>query len=54
MVYINIKEDNKVETLDEFTTYKEARKMLKEYNIASSYYHGAYLSSRSTQEWKEG
>ena len=52
MMYINIKEDGKVETLDEFETYKEAIKMLKEYRIASSYYYGAYISRRCTKEWR--
>jgi len=51
--YINIKENGQTETLDEFETYSEAKKMLVEYKIASSYYSGAYLSSRSTKEWKE-
>jgi len=53
MVYINIKEHGAVETLDSFETYKEAKKMLQEYRVASSYYNGAYLSSRCTKEWKK-
>lgn len=52
MTYINIKEKGKVETLDQFETYTEAKAMLKEYFIASYYYYGAYLSSRCTKEWK--
>ena len=52
MIYINIKENGKVETLDQFETYREAKAMLKEYCIASPYYYGAYLSSRCTKEWK--
>ena len=51
MLYINIKENGKVETLDCFETYKEAKEMLKEYNLSSSYYNTAYISSRSTKEW---
>lgn len=51
--YINIKDQGKVGTLDEFETHKEAREMLKEYRIASSYYAGAYLSNRCTKEWRE-
>ena len=51
-MYINIKEDGKVETLDEFETYKEAIKMLKEYRIASPYYGVAYISRRCTKEWR--
>jgi hypothetical protein len=52
MIYINIRENGKVETLDQFETYREAMAMLKEYCIASTYYYGAYLSSRCTKEWK--
>lgn len=51
-IYLNIKESGRVETLDEFETYKEAKKMLKEYRIASNYYFGAYLSQRCTKDWK--
>ena len=51
MLYINIKENGKVETLDCFETYEEAKEMLKEYNLSSSYYNTAYISSRSTKEW---
>jgi hypothetical protein len=51
MVYINIKEDNQVETIDEFETYKEAKEMLKEYRFVSNYYIGAYLSQRCTNYW---
>ena len=51
MLYINIKENGKVETLDCFGTYKEAKEMLKEYKLSSSYYNTAYISSRSTKEW---
>lgn len=52
MIYINIKVKGKVETLDQFETYKEAWAMLKEYCIESPFYYGAYLSSRCTKEWK--
>ena len=52
MIYINIKDNGKVETIDEFETHREAKAMLKEYCIASPYYYGAYLSSRCTKEWK--
>ena len=52
--YLNIRDPytNEVETIDEFTTYKEAVKMLKEYKIASSYYSGLYISQRCTNDWK--
>jgi len=49
MTYINIKEDGQTETLDSFDTRKEAKAMLKEYNVASSYYSGAYLSQRAVK-----
>ena len=51
MLYINIKENGKVKTLDCFGTYKEAKEMLKEYKLSSSYYITAYVSSRSTKDW---
>ena len=51
MLYINIKENGKVETLDCFETYKEAREMLKEYKLSSNYYNVAYISNRSTRDW---
>jgi len=53
MYYINIKQSGNVETLDQFETFKEAKTMLKEYRIASPYYHGAYISSRCTKAWLE-
>lgn len=52
MCYINIKKDGKVETIDQFDTYKEAIKAKKEYIIASDWYYGCYISSRSTKEWR--
>ena len=51
MTYINIKENNQVETIDSFDTRIEAFKMLKEYRLASSYYHSAYLSQRATKDY---
>lgn len=51
--YINIKSSfHGVETVDEFTTRKEANKMLREYQMAdrSQYY---YTSQRSTKEWRK-
>ena len=40
-----------IETVDEFETHKETKKMIKEYRIShpTGYY---YISSRSTNEWK--
>ena len=51
MTYINIKEDGGTETLDSFETRKEARSMLNEYRMASSYYAGAYLSQRAVKNY---
>lgn len=54
MFYINFKnpyDNSRVETVDEFETGKEARKMLIEYNMIGDYNY--YISSRSTKEWGE-
>ena len=52
MRYINIKQDGKVETVDQFETYEEAKKMRDEYNMSDSYNY-YYISSRSTKDWRE-
>jgi len=51
MIYINIKNNGIVETVDQCDNYKEAREMVNEYNLSdsSNYY---YVSSRSTKEWR--
>lgn len=53
-VYINITSGRDVETIDEFDTWKEARRMIAEYRLV---YQGteyrAYLSRRSTKAWRE-
>ena len=51
MIYINIKQNNKVETVDQFTTYKEAKAMVKEYNLSDSY-NNYYISQRCTNDWR--
>ena len=55
-LYINIKNNGEVETIDEFNNnsmndLKYARKMRDEYNYgnSSNYY---YLSTRSTKDWR--
>ena len=55
MTYINMRTGAGVETIDEFSTYREARDMLAEYRIAygSESYGFLYLSSRPTVEWRE-
>jgi len=54
MTYLNLKDPytNNIETIDQFETRKEARAMRKEYQIASSFYSGLYLSQRSTNDWR--
>ncbi len=51
MKYINIKSNLGTETVDEFTTYKEAREMLKEYRM-SDIYNYYCISQRCTNDWK--
>jgi len=51
MIYINMKKNGIVETIDKFTTYKEAKKMVQEYNLSDSC-NTYYLSQRSTKEWR--
>jgi len=50
MRYIQRKEGNELETVDEFETYKEAREMVAEYQLSdpSAQY---YTSSRACDEW---
>ena len=51
--YINMRTSDGVETVDEFTTRKEALEMLVEYRIAYGPVGHLYLSSRSTKEWTD-
>jgi hypothetical protein len=51
MIYIQRRADRQLETVDEFSTIKEARAMLIEYRISdptATY----YLSRRPCNEWK--
>jgi hypothetical protein len=52
MIYIQRKDSNYLETVDEFPTWKEARSMVKEYRLGdpSALY---YLSSRCCKAWRE-
>jgi hypothetical protein len=52
MTYIQRKDQYSLETVDEFTTRKEAREMLKEY-IMSDPSANYYLSQRACKDWKE-
>lgn len=51
MIYIQRKGDGYLETVDEFTTRSEARKMLAEYRLADPYGY-YYLSSRACKACK--
>lgn len=52
MVYIQRKDSNYLETVDEFETYREAFKMIREYRLSdpSADY---YLSKRPCKTWRE-
>lgn len=49
MFYIQLKTGREIETVDEFETRKEARAMLREYQMLSGEY---YISSRACKEWR--
>jgi len=49
--YINARFNKKTETVDEFNSFNEARKMLKEYQL-SDIGHTYWISARSTDEWR--
>lgn len=50
--YIQRKDENSLETVDEFETRKEARINLAEYRLADQYAH-FYMSSRACKAWRE-
>lgn len=52
MIYIQRRTGKEVETVDEFTTYKEANAMIREYALSdpSAAY---YTSSRACKHWKQ-
>lgn len=52
MFYVQRKDKNQLETVDQFTTLKEAREMLKEYQISDSFGF-YYLSTRACKAWRE-
>lgn len=49
--YIQRKDGNQLETVDEFTSRKEAREMLREYRMSDTSAH-YYISSRACKDWK--
>jgi len=52
MVYIQRKDGNQLETVDEFDTRKEAREMVAEYRMADPYAE-YYTSSRPCKDWAD-
>ncbi len=51
MIYIQRRGDGYLETVDEFTTRKEARAMLSEYRLSDMSAH-YYLSQRACKNWR--
>lgn len=52
MIYIQRKDSNGLETVDEFETRKEAVAMVKEYRMSDKT-ASFYLSSRPCKDWKD-
>lgn len=52
MKYIQRRGNGYLETVDEFTTRKEARAMLVEYRISDPTAH-FYISSRACKAWRD-
>ncbi len=52
MHYIQRKDRRQLETVDEFTTYKEARAMVQEYRLSDPC-AAYYRSRRPCKAWKE-
>jgi hypothetical protein len=52
MKYIQRKDGKYLETVDEFTTYKEAKAMLTEYRLSDPYAE-YYISNRCCKAWRE-
>ena len=52
MVYIQRRGNGYLETVDEFTTRKEARAMLAEYRMSDPSAH-FYISTRACKAWRE-
>ena len=55
MTYIQRKDNQfkRLETVDQFETRLEARRMLSEYQLSDPYGE-YYLSTRACKEWREG
>jgi hypothetical protein len=52
MKYIQRKDKNYFETVDQFDTYKEAKEMLKEYRLSNPYGY-YYISQRACKDWNK-
>ena len=52
MIYIQRRDQWQLETVDEFSTMKEARAMLQEYRLSDPSAH-YYTSSRPCKQWKK-
>jgi len=52
MVYIQRKDGNMLETVDEYDNWKQARNMIKEYRLSDSFAY-YYLSSRPCKHWNK-
>jgi len=52
MKYIQRKDQYGLETVDQFSTYKEARKMVTEYRMSDPCAE-YYISQRPCKEWSE-
>ena len=50
--YIQRRDGNQLETVDEFDTRKEARAMLAEYRMADPTAHH-YISTRCCKSWRD-
>ena len=51
MKYIQMKNAFGLETVDQFETFKEAKEMVKEYQISDTSSH-YYISTRACKNWK--
>ena len=52
MIYIQRRDGRDLETVDEFTTMREARAMLTEYRMSDPSAH-YYTSTRPCNHWKD-
>jgi len=53
MYYIQRKDKNQLETVDQFDSYKEASAMLAEYQLSDPTAQH-YISQRACKDWNDG